>query len=331
MQPVRIPVVRHRQRGLCVYMGHLTAELAGLVTFADHYPPAPGRVGYQRPPDTKRAQAFARHLLEDQAGFMTPILLNARTPVSFEPVADDSDLGHLVVTNATSLAIVDGQHRTLGVKGDQRFLTHPVPFMLFNELDIDIEQNLFVTINREQRRVSMSHVRFVSRADDPLSEFVVRLESDPDSPWFHRVNLVGAKGTRRTVTLQSLRTAMEALLQAGEIKALPLDSQYQIALGFWKVVASVWPAAWESHRKSLLTKSLGVLAVAKMGGYLLPRCLRHDAEGVALDTAELARYLMRAGEINWMSDGSFQGFAGRHGADLAKDRLDALVFGQGAS
>jgi DGQHR domain-containing protein len=325
-----IPVVRHRQKDYQVYVGHLTADQARDFIFADHYPPAPGRSGYQRPPDKRRAYSFAQYLKEHPAGFMTPILLNARRTVQFRALGPDSDIGHLYLESGAAAAIVDGQHRSLGVLDYLEQGSYPVPFMMFECLPVKTEEQLFVIINREQKRVSMSHVRFVSRRDDPIAELVTRLESDPKSPWFCRVNLVGAKGTKRPVSLQSLRTALEFLLQSGEVKALKPEQQYGIAVGFWRVVSTVWPAAWKAERNSLLTKSLGTLAVAKLGGYLLPQCLTGDRDQVSLDQERLKTFLGRARDVNWMSNGSFQGYAGRHGADLVKNYLDNLIFGQGA-
>lgn len=330
MEPVCVPVVRHFQKGHAVYVGTLTAALARSITFADHYPPAPGRTGYQRPPDPKRAQAFAQYLKQDPAGFMTPVLLNARTPVLFVPHKECPDVGHLLIKEGSSAVIIDGQHRTLGVEAYLGFDEHPVPFMLFDQLDMDSEQHLFITINREQKRVSMSHVHFVARGNDCMAEIVSRLESDPVSPWYGRVNLIGAKGTKRPVSLQSLRAAQEALLQSGEVKYLSPTEQYTLAVIFWRTVALVWPEAWEATRGSLLTKSIGTLAVAKMGGYLLPRCLLQEDGVTTLNEDLLAAFLRRAASVNWMSDGPFQGYAGRHGADLVKNYLDSLIFGRSA-
>jgi DGQHR domain-containing protein len=328
---VRVPVVRHFQKGRAVYVGTLTAALARKITFADHYPPAPGRSGYQRPPDPKRAQAFAQYVKKDPAGFMTPVLLNARTPMTFVPTDVADEVGHLLLEDGMSVVIVDGQHRILGVEAYLGNDDHPVPFMMFDHLDMESEQQLFITINREQKRVSMSHVHFVARGTDTMAEIVSRLESDPASPWYGRVNLIGAKGTKRPVSLQSLRAAQEALLQSGEVKYLPVADQYQIALSFWETVADIWPEAWGSVRGSLLTKSIGTLAVAKMGGYLLQRCLVQKNGRLSLNREKLAALLQRASEVNWMNDGPFQGYAGRHGADLVKNHLDSLIFRNGLS
>src|SRR3954451_14266812 len=80
---VAIPVVRHVQKGVTCYVGHLTAAESKRITFADSYPPNPeeGRLGYQRLPNPKRAKDFAEYLKHDDSGFMTPNLPNSRHPL----------------------------------------------------------------------------------------------------------------------------------------------------------------------------------------------------------------------------------------------------------
>lgn len=325
MSSVRINVIKRIQKNQAVYLGYLTKEQARQLTFSDHYPPAQSRLGYQRPPEQKRAKTFASYIEESNSGFTTPILLNAREQIEYV-CEGDSDFGYIMVPNKACLAIVDGQHRTMGII-DYLEMDLPIPFMLFGNLDTQLEQELFITINREQKKVSMSHVRFLE--NDLYSELVVKLESDPESPWFQRINLVGARGTKRPVSLQSLRDALEELLQSGQIKMLDFDEQYNIAVGFWNVAAKVWPDAWEAPKNSFLKKSMGTLALSKLGGYLIPQCL-HEESGV-VDYDKLHTYLSRATEVNWMSDGNFKGYSGRHAADLIKSHLDSLIFSKGGA
>lgn len=170
----------------------------------------------------------------------------------------------------------------------------------------------------------MSHVHFVGHKNDMLSELVIRLESDPDSPWYHNVNLVGARGTKRPVSLQSLRASLQELLQSGEVKMLDIEKQYQLAVDFWNVVAEVWPEAWQATRNSLLKKAMGTLAVSKLGSYLIPLVLNRET-GV-IDQERLRVYLKRAENVNWMSDGDFKGYSSRYASDMVKAKLDSLIF-----
>jgi DGQHR domain-containing protein len=319
---IKINVLRNQQKNQLIYIGYLNKEQAEILTFSDCYPPTKTRLGYQRPPEKKRAEGFAKYIRESKSSYLTPILLNAREKLTFHSDGN-TEFGYISLPEVQCLAIIDGQHRTLGVT-DYDCSALPMPFMLFDNLNTEYEQDLFVTINREQKKVSMSHVRFIGHSDDLLSEIVVKLESDPASPWYHRVNLVGARGTKRPVSLQSLRNALEELLQSGEIKMMDFDDQYKIAVDFWDTVAKVWPDPWEAQKNSLLKKSMGTLALSKLGGYLIPLCL--DRKKNILDKNQLFAYLTKAAKVNWMSDGSFKGYSGRHGADLVKNELDALIF-----
>jgi DGQHR domain-containing protein len=327
---ISIPVVRHYQKGRTCYTGHMTAEEAAKVTFADSYPPEPseGRLGYQRPPDQRRGHLFGEYLKFDEAGFMTPILLNARGKLKFIPADGQSNLGVLEVPERRMIAKVDGQHRGIGVEQYSGDPLYPVPFMMFEDLDTEIEQQLFIRINREQKKVSMSHVYFAGREDDELSELVTRMESDPESPWFHKVNLIGAKGLGRSVSLQSLRDGLEALFSSGQVKALTAEEKYKLALHFWAAIAQTWPAAWNNPRRHLLTKSIGMIALSQLGGDLLPLCLngRGSDPDKILDATKLKSYLNKAASVDWASDADFHGIAGRGGAKVVKDQLDALIF-----
>lgn len=328
--PVQIPAVRHYQKGRTCYTGHMSAEESARLTFADSYSPdpRPGRLGYQRPPDERRAKSFGTYLHDDDAGFMTPLLLNARGGVKFIEVVPGSDLGHLQIAGEQSIAKIDGQHRGIGAEQHLGDPGYPIPFMLFDDLDTKLEQELFIAINREQKKVSMSHVHFVGREDDELAELVIRLESDPESPWYHKVNLIGARGTGRPTSLQSLRSGLEDLLDSGTIKARTLDERYEIARSYWQVVSEVWPDAWQNPRGHLLTKSIGMIALSQLGRDVLPQCLngRGSPPGHILDRARVAEVLGRASHVDWSSRGDFQGIAGRGGAKIVKDQLDRMIF-----
>lgn len=328
---IDIPVVRHYQKGRTCFTGHMTAEQSAKLTFADSYPPdeATGRLGYQRPPDQRRGRLFGEYIRLDAAGFMTPLLLNARSKLEFVPTSPSSPVGYLRVPARAFIAKVDGQHRGIGVEQYSGDPSYPVPFLLFEDLDTDLEQELFIKINREQKKVSMSHVYFVGREDDELAEMVTRLESDPSSPWFHRVNLIGAKGMGRSVSLQSLREGLEDLLGSGQVKSLTGEEQYHISRTFWKVVSEVWGSAWINPKRHLLTKSLGMMAVSKLGGDLIPLCLNNGRAAnpdQILDIEKLRSLLERAQHVDWSSSGDFQGIAGKGGAKMVKDKLDDLIF-----
>lgn len=325
MTTYKLEVVRTIQKNQEIFTGFITKELAKYLTFCDHYPPAPNRLGYQRPPEKKRAIDFAAYLNKNPAGFVTPILLNSREKLEFVPLDKNEKypFGNLYIKGGKNLSIIDGQHRTIGTL-DHFEEEIEIPFLLFNCLNTEFEEDLFITINREQKKVSMSHVHFVGHKNDIFSELVIRLESDPDSPWYHNVNLVGARGTKRPVSLQSLRASLEELLQSGEVKMLDLERQYQLAIDFWNIVAQVWPEAWSATRNSLLKKAMGTLAVSKLGSYLIPLVLNRETGEI--DKGKLCEYLMRAKNVNWMNDGDFKGYSSRQASDLVKTQLDALIF-----
>lgn len=323
MDFVQINVMKFEQKGQIVYLGYISAELAKIITFTDDYPPAEHKIGYQRPPEKKRIRDFSDYLINDPSAYVTPILLNSRNKIKFHEKTNG--YGYILIPKDNCLAIVDGQHRTLGTIQADNFHI-PIPFMLFDNLNVSIEKELFVTINKEQKKVSMSHVKFIGHENDPISQIVVKLEQDPSSPWFQKVNLVGLKGTKRPVSLDSLSNATKELLQFGEVKVLNVEQQYTLVKDFWEVVSQVWPKAWEAPKNSLLRKSMGTLAISKLGGYILPQCLIRKDNSLELDKEKLFGLFNKASNVNWMSNGDFKGFAGRQGADLVKNMLDSIIF-----
>ena len=130
------------------------------------------------------------------------------------------------------------------------------------------------------------------------------------------------------MSLQSLRDGLEDLLSDGQVKARTQEEQYQIAKAFWRVVAEVWGDVWVSPKRHLLTKSLGMIAVSKLGGDLIPMCLngRGQEPEDLIDIDKLRGLLLRAAGFDWSSTGDLHGIAGRGGAKVVKDRLDAMIF-----
>jgi DGQHR domain-containing protein len=327
---IPIPVVRHSQKGLTCYVGHMPAWMAREVTFADSFPAdeANGRLGYQRQPNHKRAKAFADYLAHTDSGFMTPILLNSRQPLDFRS-ADGSSTGEIVVAKGQRFAKIDGQHRGLGIEEYLDDDDYAVPFMMFDQLDSDLEQQLFVAINREQKRVSMSHVLYVESEGDELTSIAQRLNDDDRSPWHRKVNLIGSTGTGLSVTLQGLRDGLEYLFAAGRTKVLPEDNKYVIAREFWSAVADTWPGAWALPKKHLITTAVGILGLSKSGSFIVVDCLTGEADPEdSIDRQHLRELLGKARSVDWRrGDGQFAGLGGRGGADRVADALDGYVFG----
>jgi len=114
------------------------------------------------------------------------------------------------------------------------------------------------------------------------------------------------------------------LFQSGEIKALNFNQKYEIATGYWNIVSEVWPDAWQATKNSLIKKTMGTLALSKLGGFLVVECLNRKTK--ELDLVKLKNLLLRASHINWMSNGEFNGISGRKGADVVKNKLDEIIF-----
>lgn len=328
-----IPAIRMEQKGRVCYLGTMTAEQSAIFTFADSYPPdeSEGKLGYQRAPNERRAKDFASYLSTFDSAYMTPILLNSRVPVDYTPSATNPATGTIRVRAGTRLAKIDGQHRGIGVErylGDPGF---PVPFMLFDNLPADAEQELFISINREQKRVAMSHVLFVNAAtgqQDLHTDLALRLNEDHSSPWHRRINVIGATGSGKTMTLQGVKEGLDLLLAHPKVRVLPDDAKYAVAREFWSAVADTWPEAWQQPRLHILTKTIGHYGIAKSGSFVVASCLTgsEDPEQV-IDVRKLRQILSIAAGVDWSSGGQFAGLGGRGGADRISMELDGYFVG----
>jgi DGQHR domain-containing protein len=259
---------------------------------------------------------------------MTPILLNSRMLIDFRS-ENGSHIGEIHVSPGQLFAKIDGQHRGLGIEDyldDEQF---PVPFMLFDQLETDLEQQLFVAINREQKRVSMSHVLYVEGDSDELTAIAERLNEDDRSPWHRKINLIGSTGTGLSVSLQGLRDGLVLLFAAGRTKVLPEEHKYVIARDFWTAVAETWPDAWGQPKKHAIATAIGILGLSKSGSFLIVDCLTgSDEPEDAIDRKHLRELLRKARSVDWRrADGQFAGLGGRGGADRVADALDAYFFG----
>jgi len=330
---ITVPVVRMVQKGRACYLGTFTAEQSAVYTFADSYPPDPanGRLGYQRAPNDHRAKDFAGYLKSFDSAFMTPILLNSREPLRFSPDAHGSATGVIHLGSDTRLAKIDGQHRGIGVERYLQDPTFPVPFMLFDNLPADAEQELFISINREQKKVAMSHVLYVNSAtgqQDLHTDLALRLNEDPASPWYRRINVIGATGTNKTMTLQGVKEGLDLLLAHPKVRAISDDAKYVLARDFWRTVSEIWPDAWAQPRRFMLTKSIGHFGISKSGSFVLASCLTGDDDPEkSLDRPKLRSILALAAGVDWESGGQFAGLGGRGGADRITQELDGYFVG----
>lgn len=133
------------------------------------------------------------------------------------------------------LEVIDGQHRLWAFEEDSGAESFELPVVAFHGLDISWQAYLFWTINIKPKRINASlafDLYPLLRTEDWLERFtghsiyretrsqelVEALWSHTESPWYHRINMLGEPGLRRTMVSQAawIRSLMASYVKAWE-------------------------------------------------------------------------------------------------------------------
>lgn len=142
---------------------------------------------YQRKLDVKRIPALKSYMEYSRATFPNGIILNSKYPVKFE---DD----RLTIKNEkNTFFIIDGQHRIEALKyysGDKPF---EICVVIFENIDIDIQTDIFATVNTEQKKVNPTvkiNLRGNDRVDTPekvARKIAIAFNDNEESPFWGRI------------------------------------------------------------------------------------------------------------------------------------------------
>ena len=116
---------------------------------------------YQRKLDEKRIPQLEEYMSYSRATFPNGIILNARCKIEFKnntlTFEDRED----------AFFIIDGQHRIAALKKYNGQASFDVCVIIFNNISVDDQTEIFVTVNSEQKRVNPS-VRFNLHGNDAV-------------------------------------------------------------------------------------------------------------------------------------------------------------------
>jgi DGQHR domain-containing protein len=175
--------------------------------------------GYQRYRDEARCRRIAEFINEPTSALPGSILLNLRGSATFVSNSEENTHGMLLIPNIKGTAwIVDGQHRMGGFEYTEREFMLPV--VLFENLPRRQEMINFSIINDTQEGINTSlTLSLLGELRESIEDWKIQahdiayqLNRDPDSPWFERINMTGAKGMHRPVNLASFANALNPLL-----------------------------------------------------------------------------------------------------------------------
>ncbi len=310
-----------------VLVGFAPSDLLARLSFADILNEDTG-LGYQRRFNSRHSQDFRRYIRLPESSTI-PLTLNLR------PVDDDSwrveDLGdgrarlHIKEEAGKVMAQVDCQHR-LGSMGD---LSVPLPFMIYMGLNIRDETEVFRTINSKAKGLSTSLLDFhdAQLADDlgrerPELFVALHINHDEDSPWHRRLDLGGetTSGLMRRASLRTMQVAVKRFHKATRIlKTRSAEHSAQVLLAFWRAVVEVLPEQWADHRRTILSKGVGVYALMDLAAEIYNEAIDQTKVDRRYFVNKLSEF---AHEIDWSSQGVLgNGLGGEKGADVLAEQI----------
>ena len=179
---------------------------------------------YQRMAKKSRLNKLAEYIHNKEGIFPTSIVINIESdrPLRFDHAAEmagkNATLGTLYLPNKYKTAwIIDGQHRLFAYSNLNEGKTATLPVIAFENLEPNIQAQLFVDINGEQVRVPKSllsdlwatiHLNSKNPSEQIkalISRLVKELNENRNSPLRDRIINIGGRRTKtRNITLTAL-------------------------------------------------------------------------------------------------------------------------------
>lgn len=93
---------------------------------------------------------------------------------------------------------------------------------------------------------------------------------------------------------------------------------------YWQAIATIFSEAWAAPRKHLVTKGVGIAALAELGKWVIQDCLGKDDVSVAA----ISEYVKKLEGFDWANQTSpIKLIGGQKGAKGAAEAFKSVVFG----
>jgi len=252
--------------------------------------------GVQRKLRADRQKEITKYIQSPDATFPNSIILAFNEGVEY--LTKTGEL--LIPLKEDVAAIVDGQHRLSGFKGDEE--DFDLIFSGFLDLDVPNQAMIFATINGKQTRVNPSHVYDLyemnpNRSPIKTCHTIVKAFNESEkSPWFRRIKMLGgAKWEKYRDLSQSAfvnglvsyisKDQIEdenILRKEGQLKEYTIKEQkkyifrsyfindedeiiYKILSNYFKALSETFPTEWSNKDKKYnLTKTTGFNGFMKL-------------------------------------------------------------------
>jgi DGQHR domain-containing protein len=306
-------------------MGFAAANLLHELSFADVLNEDTG-TGYQRRFTPQHSLDFRKYIQQESSSTI-PLTFNLRPRLdnAWRIQQGPSQQAEILIVREAGkiLSQVDCQHR-LGYLND---LDITLPFMCYLGLSEREELEIFNIINSKAKGLSSSLLDFhdATLAADLAGErpelfIALYLNNNNESPWCRQLDLGGSStsGLMRRASLRTMQKAIKRFLSQTQVLQLhSVESAARVVLDFWAAVAFLLRPAWDSPRKYLVTKGVGVYSL--MG---IAADLYREGVGQSVDKRYFINKLSEfITDIDWGSEGSLKGLGGEAGVKLALDLL----------
>lgn len=316
-------VVQSKMRGRIAYQGVVSSQIALNFSYSKLYNDPSGK-GYQRPISAKRCVDFANYLSKGEGSLYTPILLNAAGNWEFHSYDKNRpSFGRLICRNKA--ALMDGQHRLGGIKRymEETGATLNVPFLAFHYLDEDEEILLFDVINTKAKGIGTSLSRYLNRDNDDLSWVATNLILKPESPFFSKGTLIGARSKERNITLQNLYNIVHLLTKKSKLALLSKEKKLSLSLFYFNLIKELFPDEWEDNKLYRMTHITCLNALAIAGNTILNENFLEQSQQP--DSVAIANMMVKLSNIDWLSIGDLKYLKGAAGSKmLAADILNCV-------
>lgn len=304
------------------------------------------KTGIQRGLDKKRLKDIGQYIREEGKGRGPGIFPNSII-VSFSKDAYFQD-GKIHIPNreAGEAFILDGQHRLFAFDPDwSGEVTFDLVVSGYVDLPDEMKAYIFRTINEKQRKINPSLVydlipmlrkEWVEFHDLRAQFLVGELNSDPDSPWYDGISMLG--GRKRTITQASFITGIKRLLKKGQVFAEGEEDffeqiiQRDLLFEYFKAIREVCSEAW-MKRQYILCKNTGVSATLNLLTYIVKDMKSKeknltDEKGLLLTKDDFIPYVAKIHPFSFSSKDYGKIYLGSAGIRSLTEELRQMIFEQ---
>jgi DGQHR domain-containing protein len=270
------------QNGTKFYLTSIPAEevIDESLFLPDRWNPVTNE-GYQREPSKEYARRI-QFFISGEGGtnvLPTNVIINSRKPLKINRIANgmvEIDLE----TRDFPLTIIDGQHRIMALRNaiadGSADLDHYELGVTLTNFSIQDEIVHFRNINGRANKSpkALNDLLMGKLADEygitpqtieeqatiRANRVVLRLATDPESPWYNHIALGGMRRRSFHLSVQSsIATSMRTMFSSGRFSDPDEnpDKIYQIFKSWWVSLAEVWPDAFENPESYVFMRQGG--------------------------------------------------------------------------